>query len=260
MYKKGPRDGFFDFSCAFLDEKYSFLGQISWNNLKENFAYHSGDCADTTRGVTEIIDVNLPKIKKTIPGAKYIVYEGIAWERFTTVDGLTECFLTFSNVDEVGEDIRAAGKNPLNPVDVKFRVDLTGKAYANIPVIYDIDDNNITILNMATHNHLDRFGAVDPPDTHRHFDLSPSSLAIENYAGILAQTVYYIDKRLMQDKTSLYDLAMLNVKARGGVLTDKKQEADVIFALNRKPVRKGQKLVTIYDKDVITTEYMVPKA
>lgn len=260
LYKKGPRDGFFDFSCAFLDEKYSFLGQISWNNLKENFAYHSGDCADTTAGVTEIIDVNLPKIKNTFPGAKYIVYEGIAWDRFTTVDGLTECFLTFSNVDKVGEDIKAEGRNPLNPADVKFRVDLTGNAYANIPVIYDIDDNSITILNMATQNNLNQFGQVDPPNTHRHFDLLPTSMAIENYAGVLAQTVYYIDKRLMQDKASIYDLAMLNVKARGGVLTDKTNEADVIFALDRKPVRKGQKLVTIYDKDVITTEYMVPKA
>ena len=260
LYKKGPRDGFFDFSCAFLDKKYSFLGQISWNNLKENFAYHSGDCLDTTRGVTEIIDVDLSKIGSTIPKAKYIVYEGIAWDSFTTVDGLTECFLTFSNVDKVGEDIRAAGNNPLNPADVKFRVDLTGKAYANIPVIYDLDDNSITILNMATHNHLDSFGKVAPPDTHRHFDLPPTSLAIENYAGILAQTVYYIDKRIMQDKASLYDLAMLNVEARNGVLTDKKHEADVIFALDRKPVREGQKLVTIYDKDVINTEYMVPKA
>ena len=68
-----------------------------------------------------------------------------------------------------------------------------------------------------------------------------------------------IDKRLMQDKASVYALAMLNVEARHGVLTAKEHEADVIFALDRKPVRKGQKLVTIYDKDVITTEYMVPK-
>ena len=260
LYKKGPRDGFFDFSCAFLDEKYSFLGQISWNNLKENFAYHSGDCDDTTRGVTEIIDVNLSGIKNTVPGAKYIVYEGIAWDNFTTVDGLTECFLTFSNVSEVGEGIKGAGKNPLNPADVKFRVDLTGKAYTNIPVIYDIEDNTVTILNMATHNHLEQFGKADPPDTHRHFDLPPDCQAIENYAGTLAQTVYYIDKRLMQDKVSVYDLAILNVEARNGVLTDRKDKADVIFALDREPVRKGQKLVTIYDKDVINTEYMVPKA
>lgn len=260
LYKKGPRDGFFDFSCAFLDQNYRFLGQISWNNLKENYAYHSGDCQDTTRGVTEIIDVNLSKIKEDVPGAKYIVYEGIAWDRFTTVDHLTECFLTFSNVDEAGEGIRTAGNNPLNPAEVKFRVDLTGKAYANIPVIYDIDDNIITILNMATHNRLNQFGEADPPDTHRHFDLPASSLAIENYAGILSQTVYYINERLMQDKTSLYDLAMLNVQARNGVLTNKELEADVIFALDRKPVRKEQKLVTIFDKDVINTEYMVPKA
>ena len=126
--------------------------------------------------------------------------------------------------------------------------------------IYDIDDNTITILNMATHNRLNQFGEADPPDTHRHFDLPASSLAIENYAGILSQTVYYINERLMQDKTSLYDLAMLNVQARNGVLTNKELEADVIFALDRKPVRKEQKLVTIFDKDVINTEYMVPKA
>ena len=262
LYKKGTRDGFFDFSCAFLDKNYRFLGQISWNNLKESFAYHSGDCADTTRGVTEIIDVNLSKIKESVPGAKYIVYEGIAWEGFTTVDNLTECFLTFSNVDAPGEGIRTAGNNPLNPADVKFRVDLTGKAFANIPVIYDMEDNSITILNMATHNHLSDFGFGEtvPPNTHRHFDLPATCLAIENYAGILAQTVYYINERLMQDKASLYDLAMLNVQARNGVLTDKELEADVIFALDRKPVRKEQKLVTIFDKDVINTEYMVPKA
>ena len=259
LYKKGPKDGFFDFSCAFLDENYSMVGQISWNNLKEgNFAYHSGDCADTRRGVTEIIDVNLDEINTRFPSAKYIVYEGVAWNSFTTVDELSECFLTLSNVDTVGEEIRGKGQNPLNPADVKFRVDLTGNSWANIPILYDIENREVSIMNMATYTNLNSFG--EPDKIQRHFNLPSECVAIENYKGALAQTAYYINERLMEDKPSMYELAMLNVEARNGEVTEDRDEADTIFSIDREAVNENQKLVSIYDKDVINTEYMVPKA
>lgn len=255
LYKKGDRHGFFDFSCAFLDENYKMVGQVSWNNLKEdNFAYHSGDCADTERGVTEIIDVNLKTIQERFPSAKYVTYEGMAWGKFTTVNGLSECFLTLSNVNQIQEGI--SGRNPLNPQDVKFRVDLTGDSFANIPILYNLEDHTVSILNMSTSKSLGQFGQ---PEVHRHFDLPESCVAIENYAGELAQTAYYVNERLPREKTSIYDLAMMNIAARHGELVEDKEQADVIFSIDREEVNEEQKLVSIYDKDVITTEFMVSK-
>ena len=261
LYKKGERDGFFDFSCAFLDEHYCSVGQISWNNLKEGkYAYHSGDCRDTRRGVTEIIDIDLSIIKKRFPAAKYIVYEGMAWARFTTVDQLTECFLTLSNVSRVGEGIAGKGNNPLNPAEVRFRVDLTGSTIANIPILYDLEKNEVSILNMAATAQLSSFGEEKADFAIRHFDLPGFSVAIENHLGELARTAYYINERLMEDKPSIYDLAILNVKARNGSIAENKEDADLIFAIDREEVKENQRLVTIYDKDVINTEYMIPKS
>lgn len=259
LYKKGDRNGFFDFSCAFLNRDYRFLGQISWNNLKEDkFAYHSGDCNDTKRGVTEIIDIDLSTIQERFPEARYVVYEGMAWAGFTTVDKLEECFLTLSSVEQVGEDIFGAGKNPLNPAKVKFRVDLTGNTIANIPILYDLVKKEVSILNMAVTSHLTNFGENGADQAKRHFDLPADCVAIENYAGELAQTAYYINERLMQDKPSIFDLAMLNAEARNGEIVQNKEDADVIFSIDREEVKDNRKIITIYDKDVLNTEYMVP--
>ena len=258
LYKKGQKNGFFDFSVAFLDKNYMLVKQVSWNNLKEGFAYHSGDCADTRRGVTEIIDVDLSKVKRECPQAKYVVYEGMAWNSFTTVNELDQCFLTLSEVNHVGEGKPSSNnmKDPLDPKDVKFRVDLTGDSFANIPVLYDLESREISVLNLPTFHNINDFAS---PDINRHFDLPKGCEAIENYSGELALTAYYINERLMLDKPNLYDLAMLNVEARGGELVENMEDADVIFSTDRGEAKEGQKLVSVYDKDIITTEYIVPK-
>ena len=259
LYKKGKSNGFFDFSAAFLDKNYRLVRQLSWNNLKEGFAYHSGDCFDTRRGVTEIIDVNLSRIKEECPQARFIVYGGMAWDKFTTVNGLDQCFLTLSEAGSVGEG-RPDSKHmndPLDPKDVKFRIDLTGDSFANIPVLYDIESREASVLNLPTFHNIEDFAS---PHITRHFDLPKGCEAIENYAGELALTAYYINERLMLDKPNLYDLAMLNVEARGGELVKNKEDADVIFSIDREETKESQKLVSVYDKDVVTTEYIVPKA
>lgn len=257
LYKKGQKNGFFDFSVAFLDKNYALVKQVSWNNLKEGFAYHSGDCADTRRGVTEIIDVDLQKIKRECPQAKYVVYEGMAWNSFTTVNGLDQCFLTLSEVNSIGEGApKSYTAKPLDPKDVRFRVDLTGDSFANIPVLYDLESREVSILNLPTFHRVSDFAA---PKIHRHFDLPKGCEAIENYSGELALTAYYINERLILDKPNIYDLAMMNVEARGGELVENREDADVIFSTDREEVKEGQKLVSVYDKDIITTEYIVPK-
>ena len=257
LYKKGQKNGFFDFSVAFLDKNYALVKQVSWNNLKEGFAYHSGDCADTRRGVTEIIDVDLQKIKRECPQAKYVVYEGMAWNSFTTVNGLDQCFLTLSEVNSIGEGTpKSYTAKPLDPKDVRFRVDLTGDSFANIPVLYDLESREVSILNLPTFHRVSDFAA---PKIHRHFDLPKGCEAIENYSGELALTAYYINERLILDKPNIYDLAMMNVEARGGELVENREDADVIFSTDREEVKEGQKLVSVYDKDIITTEYIVPK-
>ena len=259
LYKKGQKNGFFDFSAAFLDKNYKLVKQVSWNNLKEGFSYHSGDCSNTRRGVTEIIDVDLRKIKEECPQAKYVVYEGMAWSRFSTVNELDQCFLTLSEVSRIGEGNPNSklAKDPLDPKDVKFRVDLTGDSFANIPILYDLDSREVSVLNLPTFHNISGF---ESHGVTRHFDLPKGCEAIENYSGELALTAYYINERLMLDKPNIYDLAMLNVEARGGELVGNKEDADVIFSTDREEVRDGQKLVSVYDKDVITTEYIVPKA
>ena len=184
----------------------------------------------------------------------------MAWARFTTVDQLTECFLTLSNVSRVGEGIAGKGNNPLNPAEVRFRVDLTGSTIANIPILYDLEKNEVSILNMAATAQLSSFGEEKADFAIRHFDLPGSSVAIENHLGELARTAYYINERLMEDKPSIYDLAILNVKARNSSIAENKEDADLIFAIDREEVKENQRLVTIYDKDVINTEYMIPKS
>jgi len=58
-----------DLSSGMLDDKYNFVSQVSYTNLKNNFAYHSGDLTSVKSkdtGSCEFIDIDLTKIPSNV--------------------------------------------------------------------------------------------------------------------------------------------------------------------------------------------------
>ena len=67
-YKKNERDGFYDLSAGFLNNKFGLIEQCSWTQLKagkdaEPFTLHSGDNVSCSIGCSEFLDVNIDKLK-----------------------------------------------------------------------------------------------------------------------------------------------------------------------------------------------------
>jgi stress response protein SCP2 len=114
----------FDLSAQLLDENFNLQGQISFTNLKESWATHSGDLVSAENGATEFIDVKLGKVT-----AKYIVPQVnvYAGENFTEVD---ESFFGFM--------IRTAEQKgkPFEPKTVRVKSDVRGEGRVALPVVF----------------------------------------------------------------------------------------------------------------------------
>ncbi|MFD4642181.1 TerD family protein [Lentzea sp. NPDC058436] len=115
----------YDLSAVLLDEDFGYKGQVSWTQLKDGGAVHSGDVTDATNGATEFIDVH-----RIRANAKYVVpqvnvYSG---EGF---DDVAESMFGF-----MSRDLDQLGK-PFEPSTVRARSSMRGKGKVALPVMFE---------------------------------------------------------------------------------------------------------------------------
>lgn len=263
LYKQADHDQFIDFSCAFLNEDYQFVGQVSWNNLKEkNLGFHSGDTpACSGKGCTEVIDVDLKALKEVFPDAKYLAYQVLMWDR-VPINSANRIFAAFSPTQSVGhENGKKLERNPLdvcNPLDVKMKIDIESEAVNVMPVLYDIDAGELIVLNIPLSS--DRQLAKAAASNKRHFELPPDCEKIEKYASDFAMMCYAVEHAA---QPTIADLAQRYALYGGYEETEKPEKADVIFLADRKDIadhrkpsetgeeRGAQRIITPFDRDVI---------
>lgn len=117
----------YDLSCAFFNEDFKLVNQVSWTNLKgENIATHSGDITEALNGASEFIDIRLdrlnPEVKFIIPSVN--VFSG---ELFSNAE---EAFFGF-----MMRKSNRAGK-PFEPQTVRTKFALTGNNRVCLPLIF----------------------------------------------------------------------------------------------------------------------------
>ncbi|MEU0881115.1 hypothetical protein ABZ345_21110 [Lentzea sp. NPDC005914] len=115
----------YDLSAVLLNEKFEFKGQVSWTNLKEEGAFHSGDLTDATHGATEFLDLHRDAF-----GAKYVVPQVnvYAGEGFDDVAESTFGFMS-RDLDQMGQ--------PFEPSTVRARSSMRGKGKVALPVMFE---------------------------------------------------------------------------------------------------------------------------
>ena len=79
----------YDLSVLLLDDDFVFAGQVSWTNLEELGAVHSGDIVEAPDGATEFIDLDLGRVSARYVVPQVHVYSG---EGF---DAVEEAFFGF---------------------------------------------------------------------------------------------------------------------------------------------------------------------
>ena len=130
----------YDLSVLLLDDDFVFAGQVSWTNLEELGAVHSGDIVEAPNGATEFIDLDLGRVSARYVVPQVHVYSG---EGF---DEIEEAFFGFME-----RSPEQAGR-PFEPRTVRVKSDLFGSGRVSLPVIFARGDDgawNATWMHLG---------------------------------------------------------------------------------------------------------------
>ena len=217
-----------DLSAVLYDENWNYIEHISYTNLRSQKynACHSGDITDAPEGACEFIDFDLESVKQY--GGRYIVF---TVNNFTgqTYNNVPECFMGWMERQEPnsGEIFEAA--------TVKNRIDLTANTMISIPMIIDVVNSKTIWTDVAL-------------KSNPNFNVN-----IENNQGGIVATCMALTN---MQKTTLYDLISLHIKARGLNVTNP-VDADIVFDMAA-PDEKNEDTVYIdpFMLDVFMSEYL----
>ena len=195
-----------DLSAAIFDENWNYLEHVSYTNLRsaKYKAYHSGDITNggsvKGNGVAEFLDVDIESVGKR---GRYVVYQVYAYTSQKFCD-LTNCRFGWMEREDVNSG------EIFEPTTVAMKMDLTAESTVAIPVIFDCVERKFIWcdLNLAM------------PCSNRGGNNIES-----NISGVIATCFAMAN----MNKANLYDLILLNAKARGNIVTDR-NEADIIFS------------------------------
>jgi hypothetical protein len=205
-----------DLSAVFYDKDWQQVGNITYYELKNPFARHSGDIRSAPKGASEFIDIDIGKA--LAHNVRYVVttVHGYTPQGF---DELPECF--------VGWMLREKPQSGevYDPRTVEDRTDITCKSRSEIPFIADLKEREVIWCDVT---------------------METGNYWVNNVASSKG-TIELLGKALSHvNKATVYDLLFLHAKARGTLVDDPKK-ADVEFS-----VRKG----TQYELERLASEFM----
>ena len=132
IYWKDKSD--LDLSLLLLDSNLNTLEAINYGNLCTESAVHSGDIRTAPNGAAEIIQL-MPKNKKIKYALVYVNnYSGV---NFTNME---KCYVGLATGNNTGK---------IKPENIIFKNDLKNNGYNNIPFIYDLENQEIIILDHS---------------------------------------------------------------------------------------------------------------
>lgn len=198
-----------DLSAVFLDEDFNQIGVVSYYNLREQGAVHSGDITSAPRGASEFIDVDLKAFRKAQPKARYIAMtvNSYTHQKFSELDEVMAGFMTRKDVTS-GE--------VYEPKSVENAFTVNSSATAAIPLVFDIVEGVGIFTDVAVN--------------------SPSSI---NNASNMHRSTKNVLTGLVGKKTVNYDdVISANLAARAERVSSP-EDADMVIKL-----RDGESSIT----------------
>lgn len=235
-----------DLSAAIYDKNWNFIDRVSYTQLRSGKmqAYHSGDIIDggnvNGKGVAEFLDVTIDAVAKN---GRYVVYQVFSFTR-QKFSELSNCRFGWMEREDVNSG------EIFEPSTVEMSMVVGSESTVAIPVIFDCKERKFVWCDMNLSNETCR-----------------SNHAGNNLENNLSGTTAACYGMTHLNKANIYDLIMLNAKARGKITSDR-SEADIIFSNDtRVPVEvveiedeatKEKKLIQRERKDVqIVTAFNV---
>lgn len=191
-----------DLSAIAFGDDWSYKGHLSYTSLHAFDSVHSGDITSAPHGAAEFIDINVPAFKNK--GVRYVVMNVLSFTGQPFND--YECLAGFM---ERGDALKGAA---FEAGTVKNKFDVTGNATVNLPMIFDLQENEVVWA-----------------------DFSLTSQAHNNNVESNSEKIVQMSKvcmSLLENKVNLYDLLMLHAAARNAVVDvekDDSKEYDAVF-------------------------------
>jgi len=179
--------------------KFEFKDLVSYYNLKSFGGHHSGDIVDAPHGASEFIDLTLSKVREQ--GVRFVVMTVNSYTQQPYAD-LPECFAGWMarqhpNSGEIFE-----------PKTVQDKLDITADSRIAIPLIIDVQENQVIWADMSLKNHPRWNNNV-------HGNLPGISLSLQSLVEM--------------SKPNVYDLLRLHIESRGQ-LVDSPDQAEAIYS------------------------------
>lgn len=234
-----------DLSCVFLNKDYEKVSTVAYYNIRNDYSWHSGDFVDAPRpqGACEFIDVDVEKAVNN--NVRYVVMSVCGYTNSQMCD-LENMYVGW--MERADQDTGEV----FEPATVQNKINLTGKTYYSLPVVLDLETKEVVMMDM---------------------DLTSQFYVPRNAASNMRGIILSVKGILEAHKPQIYDLILMNAKARGAIC-ENRNEADIIFDTNTtKPtyvvnvevqneagevievrteerVKENVKIVTPYDVDV----------
>lgn len=188
-----------DLSAVSFGEDFSCKGAVTFYNLRENGAVHSGDITSAPNGASEFIDIDIDKMRKR--GVRYIAMTLHSYSGQGFVE-LPECFAGFMERKDLGSG------EIYDPRTVTHKIDLTADTRGATPFIFDLETGEAIWVDL--------------------------SMQVNEMAGTVNSTKGQITS-LVEAMTTLtppnmYDLFTAHATARGGIVP--KDKAKTVFAFD----------------------------
>lgn len=196
-----------------FDANFGFKDVVSYYNLKSYGGVHSGDIVDAPQGASEFIDISLDKVREQ--GVRYVVMTLQSFTQQPYAD-LPECFAGWMARTEAGSG------EIYDPRTVQDRLDLTAETRIAIPLIIDVQGNQVIWCDMSLRRHPQWNNNI-------HGNLSGIALTLQSLTNL--------------QKPSLYDLFLLHVQARGAQVGSP-AEAEVAFSVDRETPYHQEEVVS----------------
>lgn len=188
-----------DLSAVSFGEDFSCKGAVTFYNLREQGAVHSGDITSAPNGASEFIDIDLDKMRAR--GVRYVAMTLHSYSGQGFVE-LPECFAGFME----RKDLKSG--EIYDPRTVTHKVDLTADTRGATPFIFDLVTGEAIWVDL--------------------------SMQVSEMAGTVNSTKGQITS-LVEAMTTLtppnmYDLFTAHAVARGGIVS--KEQAKTVFAFD----------------------------
>lgn len=203
-WKNAEIDGYYntdiDLSAVVLDENFGSVFDITYYNLREQGAVHSGDITNAPNGASEFIDIEIDKIKAQ--GGRYVAMtlHSYSGQNFHDMPEVFAGFMERQDLDS-GEIYE--------PKTVVNKVDVMANSRSATPFIFDLETGEAVWVDLTM----------------------KVSGYYSNVASSKRTITDVVDAMVNLTPPNLYDLFTLHSIARGEQAPSR-GEADVVYALD----------------------------